>query len=614
GLVRVAVRAAGLNFRDVLISLGMYPGAASIGGEGAGVVTEVGPGVTGTAVGDRVMGLMPDSFADTTVADARMIVRIPDGWTFQEAASVPVAFLTAYYALGDLAGVGRGERVLVHAGAGGVGMAAVQLARHLGAEVFATAHPSKWGVLREMGVAEDHIASSRDLGFRAAFLEVTGGAGVDVVLNSLAGEFVDASLELLPRGGRFIEMGKTDVREAASLPSGVRYRTFDLTEPEPARIGDMLSVLLALFAEGRLALLPVTAWDVSQAPAAFRHLSQARHVGKNILTLPVPTDPDGTVLVTGGTGALGGLVAEWLVSVCGVRHLVLVGRRGMSEDAAERVARLVDLGARVRVVAADVSSRAGVEQALAAVEAGHPLTGVVHTAGVVDDGVVDSLSPEQVATVMGGKAGGAWWLHTLTQDMDLSFFQVFSSLAGVVGSPGQANYAAANGFLDGLMQQRRARGLVGQSIAWGLWDVSSGMAGELHAHDVARMSRGGVTGLSAAEGTALLGAAREVPEAVTMAARWDWRAWDGAAAVPQVLRELVRDGSPRNQRGRGPATAGLRSRLNRLTRSQALSAVQDEIRGEVASVLGFASVVVVPVGFSFRVIFFYSLTAVEFSI
>ncbi|WP_030706847.1 KR domain-containing protein, partial [Streptomyces griseus] len=220
-------------------------------------------------------------------------------------------------------------------------------------------------------------------------------------------------------------MGKTDVREAASLPPGVRYRTFDLTEPEPTRIGDMLSELLALFAEGELKLLPLTAWDIRRAPAAFRHLSQARHVGKNVLTLPVPVDPEGTVLVTGGTGVLGGLVAEW-----------------------------------------------GVVEALGAVEVGHPLVGVVHAAGVVDDGVVGSLSPEQVGSVMGGKAGGAWWLHRLTEGLDLSFFLVFSSLAGVVGSPGQANYAAANGFLDGLMQWRRARGLVGQSVAWGLWDVT----------------------------------------------------------------------------------------------------------------------------------------------
>ncbi|MFF4324850.1 SDR family NAD(P)-dependent oxidoreductase, partial [Streptomyces sp. NPDC001568] len=613
GTVRLSMRAAGLNFRDVLISLGMYPGEATPGSEGAGVVTEIGPEVTGLAPGDRVMGLIPESFGDTVVADARTVAPIPTEWSFAEAASVPVAFLTAYYSLVRLAGLRGGERVLIHAGAGGVGMAAVQLARHLGADVFATAHPSKWGVLRGLGLSEDRIASSRDLGFRSAFLDVTGGAGVDVVLNSLAGEFVDASLELLPRGGRFIEMGKTDVREAASLPSGVRYRTFDLSEPEPDRIGAMLAELLALFATGRLTLLPMTAWDIRQAPAAFRHLSQARHVGKNILTLPVPIDPEGSVLVTGGTGVLGGLVAEWLVSACGVRHLVLVGRRGVagSGSAVDLVGRLRGLGAEVRVVAADVSSRAGVEEALAAVGVEHPLTGVVHAAGVVDDGVVGSLSSEQVGAVMGGKAGGAWWLHTLTRQMDVAFFLTFSSLAGVVGSPGQANYAAANGFLDGLMQARRARGLVGQSVAWGLWDVSGGMAGELSGRDVARMSRGGITGLSATEGTDLLGSAREVPDAVTMAARWDWRAWEGATTVPQVLRDLVRGGSPRNRRGRAPATDGIRSRLNRLSRTQAVAAIEDQIRGEVASVLGFGSVVDVPVGLAFREMGFDSLTAVE---
>ncbi|MEU5980659.1 polyketide synthase dehydratase domain-containing protein, partial [Streptomyces sp. NPDC047315] len=319
GTVRLSTRAVGLNFRDVLIALGMYPDKATLGSECAGVVTEVGPGVTGLAVGDRVMGLVPESFGDVVVADARTVAPIPSEWSYAQAASVPVAFLTAYYSLVRLADLRPGERVLVHAGAGGVGMAAVQLARHLGADVFATAHPSKWATLRGLGLPDDRIASSRDLDFRAAFLTVTDGAGVDVVLNSLAGEFVDASLELLPRGGRFVEMGKTDVRDAAALPPGVRYRTFDLSEPEPAQIGDMLAELLALFAEGRLVLLPLTAWDVRRAPAAFRHLSQARHVGKNVLTLPVPIDPEGTVLVTGGLGVLGGLVAEWLVSVCGVR-------------------------------------------------------------------------------------------------------------------------------------------------------------------------------------------------------------------------------------------------------------------------------------------------------
>ncbi|MCI3226807.1 acyltransferase domain-containing protein, partial [Streptomyces sp. NP-1717] len=309
GTVRLSMRATGLNFRDVLIALGMYPGDATLGSEGAGVVTEVGSDVTGLAVGDRVMGLIPDAFGDVVVANARTVAPIPAAWSFAEAASVPVAFLTAYYSLVRLADLRPGERVLIHAGAGGVGMAAVQLARHLGADVFATAHPSKWETLRGLGLPDSRIASSRDLDFRTAFLGATDGAGVDVVLNSLAGEFVDASLELLPRGGRFIEMGKTDLRDAAELPADVQYRTFDLSEPEPVQIGDMLAKLLALFADGRLALLPTTVWDVRRAPAAFRYLSQARHVGKNVLTLPVPFDRDGTVLVTGGTGVLGGLVA-----------------------------------------------------------------------------------------------------------------------------------------------------------------------------------------------------------------------------------------------------------------------------------------------------------------
>ncbi|MFE6880018.1 type I polyketide synthase, partial [Streptomyces sp. NPDC057677] len=323
-----------------------------------------------------------------------------------------------------------------------------------------------------------------------------------------------------------------------------------------------------------------------------------------------PLDPDGTVLVTGGTGVLGGLVAEWLVSVCGVRHLVLVARRGASEAALEQVARLGDLGARARVVAADVSSRAGVEQVLAAVEAGHPLTGVVHAAGVVDDGVVGSLSPERVGAVMGGKAGGAWWLHALTQDMDLSFFLTFSSVAGVVGAAGQANYAAANGFLDGLMQQRRARGLVGQSIAWGLWDVTEGLAGGLREGDLARMSRGGITALSAAEGLVLLQTALHLPDSLLVAARWDTTVLRDAGTVPTMLRGLVRGGRGA-ARSRRPATAGLAERLTGLSASQLSKAVVEAVRAEVASVLGFASVVDVPVGLAFREMGFDSLTAVE---
>ncbi|KOV69422.1 zinc-binding dehydrogenase, partial [Streptomyces sp. MMG1121] len=278
---------------------------------------------------------------------------VPEGWSFVEAASVPVVFLTAYYGLVDLARVRSGESVLVHAAAGGVGMAAVQLARHLGAEVWGTASPGKWGVLRSAGVDEVRIASSRTLDFEESFRVATGGRGVDVVLDSLAGEFVDASLRLVAAGGggRFVEMGKTDVRDARGVAveyPGVDYRAFDLMEAGPERIGEMFAELMVLFERGVLAPLPVSVWDVRRAPEAFRFMGQARHVGKVVLTVPARLDSEGTVLVTGGTGVLGAQVARHLVTEHGVRHLVLTSRRGpQAPGAAELRAELVGLGAEV---------------------------------------------------------------------------------------------------------------------------------------------------------------------------------------------------------------------------------------------------------------------------
>ena len=264
GQLRVAVAAVGVNFRDVLVVLGMYPGGGELGAEGAGVITEVGPGVTGSSVGDAVMGLL-GVVGSEAVVDARLVTAVPPGWSLVQAAGVPVAFLTALYGLSVLAGVKAGDRVLVHAATGGVGMAAVQLARYWGAEVFTTASRGKWDTLRAMGFDEDHLGDSRSLEFEGKFLAVTDGAGVDVVLDSLAGEFVDASLRLLVGGGRFIEMGKTDLRDpelVAARHPGVRYRAFDLFEAGPDRIATMLSELMALFAGGVLAPLPVKTFDV----------------------------------------------------------------------------------------------------------------------------------------------------------------------------------------------------------------------------------------------------------------------------------------------------------------------------------------------------------------
>jgi mycoketide-CoA synthase len=349
----------------------------------------------------------------------------------------------------------------------------VQLARHWGLEVFATASRGKWDTLRAMGFDIDHIGDSRTLEFEQKFLDVTGGRGVDVVLDSLAGDFVDASLRLLPRGGVFLEMGKTDIRDVdatAAAHPGVRYRAFDLFEAGADGVAQILSGVAALSATGVLRPLPVTTWDVRRAPAALRFLSQARHIGKVVLTMP-DAWASGTVLITGGTGMAGAAVARHVVATHGVRELLLVSRRGLdAPGAAELVAELTDAGANVRAVAADVSDRDALGKVLAGIDHHRALSAVFHTAGVIDDAVVTSLTPDRVDTVLRAKVDAADHLHELTRDLELSAFVLFSSMAGLVGGSGQANYSAANAYLDALAAARRSAGLPAMSLAWGLWE------------------------------------------------------------------------------------------------------------------------------------------------
>ncbi|MGW7825303.1 MDR/SDR family oxidoreductase, partial [Streptomyces puniciscabiei] len=511
GEVRVAVRAAGVNFRDVLNVLGMYPGdAGRLGLEGAGVVVGVGSGVTGLAVGDRVMGLLDGAFAPTAVTDARLLVRVPEGWSFEQAASVPIVFLTAYYALVDLARVGAGESVLIHSAAGGVGMAAVQLAQHLGGEVYATASEPKWPVVRDLGIPAERIASSRTTEFEERFRP-----GVDVVLDSLAGEFVDASLRLVRPGGRFVEMGKTDIRDAEQVRAehGIDYTSFDLMDAGPDRIAEMWAALLELFEQGALRPSPVTAYGIARAPEALRLLGQARHVGKVVLSVPSPWSGRGSVLITGGTGGLGAEVARHLVTAHGVGDLLLISRRGPeAPGVAELQEELGELGAQVRVQACDVADR----EALAAVLDGVELSAVVHAAGVLDDGLIGDLTAERVRRVVAAKAESALHLHELTRGQRLSAFVLFSSFAGVVGNPGQAAYSAANNVLDALAATRRAEGLPAVSLAWGMWATADGMGGTLGEAELERMARQGFPALKTGEGLALLDAALLVNEPVAV--------------------------------------------------------------------------------------------------
>ncbi|WP_416309428.1 SDR family NAD(P)-dependent oxidoreductase [Saccharopolyspora sp. NFXS83] len=579
--VRLRVLAAGLNFRDVLSALGMYPGeAGALGAEAVGVVTGVGPDVRNLRPGDRVMGIVAGGMSSAAVVlDEGVLTTVPADWSDEVAASVPLVFLTACYAWTDLAGLRPGERVLVHAGAGGVGMAAIQLARHLGAEVFATASESKWDALRELGLPEDHIASSRNLEFAARFPRV------DVVLNSLTGEFIDASLGLLGPGGRFLEMGKTDIRDGG-LPDGVTYRAFDLADAGPDRIGSMLGELLELFARGAIHPLPLRSWDVRHAAEAFRFMSQARHVGKLVLTMPRAWDPAGTVLITGGTGGLGALLVRHLLRR-GQRVLV-ASRRGADAPGA---AELTELGA--EVVACDVSDRDAVHKLVAEID---HLTAVVHAAGVLDDGVLESLTPQRIDAVLRPKVDAAWYLHEATADRhDLAAFVLYSSVAGVLGSPGQGNYAAANAYLDALAAHRQGLGLPALSLAWGAWADRG-------------MTDGSQEGIGAEQGLRLFDAATGTTRGLVVPlAKTPLSA---GAEVPPILRGLAGNGR-RVAADPAAARAGVVDRLTGLRGEEQRRLLVDLVCESAAAVLAHDAADAIRPDLEFQALGFTSLTAVE---
>ncbi|GAB3412741.1 SDR family NAD(P)-dependent oxidoreductase [Flindersiella endophytica] len=611
GQVRLSVRAAGLNFRDVMTALGLGPCSLNNGSEVAGVVTENAADVTDLAPGDQVFGLVRGGIGPLARTDRRLLARIPRGWSFAQAATVPTAYLTAYYALVDLAGLKPGQSVLVHAAAGGVGTAAVQLARHLGAEVYGTASTGKWAALREQGLTDERIASSRTLDFESAF-----PSGFDVVLNSLTNEFVDASARLLRPGGRFLEMGKTDIRDADTMRAshGVEYTAFEMLEMGTERLAAILAEVLALFDDGTLSLPPLTAWDVHRAPEAFRQLGQARLRGKAALTVPRPLDPQGTVLITGATGVPGALIARHLVAEHGVRHLVLAGRPGATAAGMdELISQLEELGADVTVAACDVADRQALAGLLASVPNAHPLTGVVHAAGVLDDGALTSMTAQRLRTVFAPKVDAAWALHELTRDADLAMFVLFSSAAGTLGSPRQANYAAANAFLDALARYRQTSGLPATSLAWGPWSSPSGVTGATGITDQAWLARSGSLALSAEEGVRLFDAALGVGEAVLLPVKLDAVALRGRIeGVAPVLRGLVGD------RRRAPRAAdrtesadNLVRRLGGLDTTQRNRAVLDLVCEQSAAVLGHVDARALAAEDTFKNLGFDSLTAVE---
>ncbi|WP_189269829.1 SDR family NAD(P)-dependent oxidoreductase, partial [Streptomyces fuscichromogenes] len=433
-------------------------------------------------------------------------------------------------------------------------------------------------------------------------------------------EFVDASLRLLPHGGRFLEIGKADIRDAAQVAErhpGVAYQAYDLLEAGPDRIQEMLTELVALFEAGALTPLPVAAWDIRHAPEALRHMSQARHTGKVALTLPAQPDPDGTVLITGATGALARLLAHHLVTRHGVRHLLLTSRSGPDHPDAARLTRsLTELGAHVTLTARDIADRDEAAGLLAEIDPEHPLTAVFHTAGSLDDGMVQSLDADKLARVWRPKADAAWHLHELTRDRDLAAFVLFSSAAGLLGNAGQATYAAANTFLDALAHHRHAQGLTATSLAWGLWRTADGMASRLDATELARMTATGIAPLTEEQGLAALDAALGHHRAVLVPVTVDTPALRTRAAretLPSLLAGLLR--KPARRAGEPAAGTGgeqaLTARLATLTETEQQQTLLDIVRTESDAVLGRSGTERVDAARTFTTMGFDSLSAFE---
>jgi malonyl CoA-acyl carrier protein transacylase len=476
GEVEIRIAAAGLNFRDVLSTLAMYPGPTPpLGGEFAGRIVRVGEGVTGLNIGDEVMGVGSACFSSFVTAPVEWVVRRPASLTPADAATLPGAYLTAAYGLETLANIQPGQRVLIHAGAGGVGMMAIQVAQRAGAEVWATAGSDrKRAYLKTLGV--HHVMNSRTLDFADEIHDRTNGAGVDIVLNSLSGDFIPASLSVLAPGGCFLEMGKrgilTPEQMAAERPD-VLYRIFDIGElctEQPETVNRLLTEMLRHITEGAIKPLPRTSFSLQDAANAFRHMAQAKHIGKIVLTVeetqPMEVRGNGSYLIAGGFGGLGLLTAQWLVDR-GATELALTGRSNPSDHAQQKIREWEQAGVRVHAAQADVSRYDDMKRVVAALSL--PLRGIIHSAGVLSDGVLLEQTWERFEEVMAPKVEGAWNLHLLTQNHPLDFFVLYSSAASVFGSAAQANHVAANAFLDALAHQRKADGLPALSINWGAW-------------------------------------------------------------------------------------------------------------------------------------------------
>jgi len=545
--VQVEITAAGINFMNLMSALGIYPGKehgfATLGLEFSGVVKKAGAGVKNYAPGDKVMGMGYDTIASHINVDHHKLCLLPKGMATNTAAGIPVVYLTCWYALVHLARLSRGERVLIHAATGGVGLSAIQIARMKGAEIFATAgSEEKRKFLREIGIT--HVYDSRTLDFYEQILQDTNGEGVDVVLNSLPGEAMSRSMHLLRKYGRFLEIGKKDVYGNSRLgmeafSRSLSYHMIDLemlAADKPQLIGEMLQEIKGHFEQGDFSPLPATVFPLSDLKNAFAFMSKSKHTGKIIIDLQekeqlvealksngLTVRQDATYLLTGGYGGLGLTFAGWLIER-GAKHLILTGRSGPKQAAAEQIATWKKDGIDIQIATPDLENSTDLEMLIRSIPPLRPLKGVMHFAGLLDDASVLNITEEQFNKVFGPKVAGAWNLHVLTKDRSLDWWVVPSSSTILFGSPGQAAYVGANSFLDALAEHRRSLGLPAQSIQWGTVAGVGLAAAESNRLD--RLAEEGVAPLDTDTCIALYETIVTADQPVTGAFRFDLQRWE----------------------------------------------------------------------------------------
>jgi acyl transferase domain-containing protein/ubiquinone/menaquinone biosynthesis C-methylase UbiE len=611
GQVEIRVQATGLNFADVMKALGLYPGLPDgpvpLGIECAGRVTAVGAGVERFRPGDEVVAIAPFAFGAFVVTAAAFVAPKPPELSFEEAATIPIAFLTTHYALNHLGRMRRGERVLIHSATGGVGLAAIQLARRAGAEVYATAgSPEKRDFLRSLGV--EHVWDSRSLDFADGVLEATGGRGVDIVLNSLAGEAIRRGLAVLGDWGRFLEIGKRDIYADSRVglrpfKRNLSFMAIDLDlamRERPEELAAQFQELMEAVGRGELKPLPYRVFPVSNAVGAFRYMTKAKHIGKVVVSMHEPEVAiapasfeglvlceDATYLMTGGLGGFGLVVAQWMIER-GARHLVLMGRSGASSpEAAEAVRRMREAGAEVVVAQADVTEPADVARVLGEIDrAMPPLKGVLHAAMVLRDRLLVDLDHQRMREVWSPKVDGAWNLHTQTRDRDLDFFVLFSSLSSVFGIGGQANYASANAFLDSLSYWRQSQGLPSVTVSWGYL----GQVGWVARHEeiAERLEHQGVRSFTPQQALTLLGRFLQEEPAHVGVMHIDWKRWGEAAGSSMIaprFADLVRAGAEGVEQA-GHGGAALRRALLEAAPAERHELMVGILRDQVARVLG----------------------------